>query len=158
MCASRPSLRLARSRYPRETASGSTRARCHPGTETSEGRDAYSFADFDRRSAVLWLSIAFVVLLLATGRMHGLRALVGLAASLFVVVKFIVPAILEGSPPLAVAIVGAFAVHAGDDAAVLRARCEGDGRLAGYGGQPADRGRTRVRLRGNRPPERCGLR
>jgi len=71
---------------------------------------AYSFADFDRRGAMLWLGIGFVVLLLATGRVHGLRALVGLLASLLIVIKFIVPAILHGSSPFAVAIVGAFAV------------------------------------------------
>jgi uncharacterized membrane protein len=71
---------------------------------------AYSFADFDRRGAMLWLGIGFVALLLATGRLHGLRALVGLLASLLIVIKFVVPAILHGSSPFAVAIVGAFAV------------------------------------------------
>jgi uncharacterized membrane protein len=71
---------------------------------------AFSFADFDRRGAMLWLSVGFVVLLLATGRLHGLRALVGLLASLVIVVEFVVPAILHGSSPFAVAIVGAFAV------------------------------------------------
>jgi uncharacterized membrane protein len=70
----------------------------------------YSFADFDRRGAMLWLTIGFVVLLLATGRFHGLRALVGLVASLVIVVEFVVPAILHGSSPFAVALVGAFAV------------------------------------------------
>jgi len=70
----------------------------------------FSFADFDRRSAMLWLSVGFGVLLLATGRLHGLRALVGLLASLVIVVEFVVPAILHGSSPFAVAIVGAAAV------------------------------------------------
>jgi uncharacterized membrane protein len=72
--------------------------------------DPYSFADFDRRGAMLWLGLGFIVLLLATGRVHGLRALIGLFASLLIVVKFVVPAILHGSSPFAVAIVGAFAV------------------------------------------------
>jgi uncharacterized membrane protein len=80
------------------------------GSGVGTRRDDYSFADFDRRGAMLWLSIGFVVLLLATGRFHGLRALLGLLASLLIVVKFVVPAILHGSSPLAVAIVGAFAV------------------------------------------------
>jgi uncharacterized membrane protein len=78
-----------------------------PGAKPTE---AYSFADFDRRGAMLWLGIGFVVLLLATGRFHGFRALIGLLASLVIVIKFIVPAILHGSSPLAVAIVGALAV------------------------------------------------
>jgi len=72
--------------------------------------NSFSFSDFDRRGAMLWLSIGFVVLLLATGRFHGLRALVGLLASMAIVIKFIVPGILHGSAPLAVAVVGAFAV------------------------------------------------
>ena len=79
-----------------------------PGS--SRPRDTYSFADFDRRGAMFWLAIGFVVLLLATGRVHGLRALIGLLASLAIIVEFVVPAILHGSSPLAVAIVGAFAV------------------------------------------------
>ncbi len=86
------------------------RSELPPSADRPANRDNYSFADFDRRRAMLWLSIAFVVLLLATGRIHGLRALVGLVASLVIVVEFIVPAILHGSAPLAVAIVGAFAV------------------------------------------------
>jgi uncharacterized membrane protein len=76
----------------------------------SRPTDTYSFADFDRRGAMLWLAIGFVVLLVATGRVHGLRALIGLVASLAIVIKFVVPAILHGSSPFAVAIVGAFAV------------------------------------------------
>jgi uncharacterized membrane protein len=71
---------------------------------------AYSFADFDRRGAMLWLTVGFVVLLLATGRLHALRALLALVASLAIVVEFVVPAILHGSSPYAVAIVGSFGV------------------------------------------------
>jgi uncharacterized membrane protein len=81
-----------------------------PAGSTARPDNTYSFADFDRRGAMLWLGLGFVVLLLATGRVHGLRALVGLLASLAIVIKFVVPAILHGSSPFAVAIVGAFAV------------------------------------------------
>ena len=72
--------------------------------------DEFSFADFDRRGPMLWLTFGFGVLLVLTGRLHGLRALVGLLASLVIVVQFMVPAILHGSSPFAVALVGAFAV------------------------------------------------
>ncbi len=70
----------------------------------------YSFADYDRRLPMLWLAIGFAVLLLATGRLHGLRALVGLVASLLIVVEFVIPAILHGHSALGVAVVGSFAV------------------------------------------------
>jgi uncharacterized membrane protein len=72
--------------------------------------DKFSFADFDRRGPMLWLTLGFGVLLVLTGRLHGLRALIGLLASLVIVVQFMVPAILHGSSPFAVALVGAFAV------------------------------------------------
>ena len=70
----------------------------------------WSFADFDRRSALLWLAAAFAALLLLTARFRGLRALLGLVASLVVVVEFVIPAILHGRSPVAVAVAGAFAV------------------------------------------------
>jgi len=70
----------------------------------------WSFADFDRLGPLLWLAAAFAALLLLTARLRGLRALLGLAASLVVVVEFVVPAILHGRSPVEVAVVGAFAV------------------------------------------------
>jgi uncharacterized membrane protein len=72
--------------------------------------EPYSFSDFERRPPMLGLAVMFVALVLLTGRWQGLRALGGLAASLAVIVYFIVPAILEGRSPAAVAFVGALAV------------------------------------------------
>lgn len=70
----------------------------------------YSVVDFERRSPMIWLALAFVVLVLVFGRLRGALSLVGLAASLGIVLVFIVPAILDGRPPLAVALVGSMAV------------------------------------------------
>ena len=72
--------------------------------------DPYSFSDFERRTPMLGLAVMFAALVLLTGRWQGLRALGGLAASLAVVVFFVVPAILEGSSPTLVAFFGALAV------------------------------------------------
>jgi uncharacterized membrane protein len=72
--------------------------------------DPYSFSDFERRRPMLGLLIMFAALVLVTGRWQGLRALAGLAASLAIVVFFIVPAILDGSSPIAVAFFGALAI------------------------------------------------
>jgi uncharacterized membrane protein len=72
--------------------------------------ERYAFADFERRSPLLWLGILFAVLVVLTGRWQGIRALVGLAASLALVVGFVVPALLEGSSPAAVALVGSLAI------------------------------------------------
>jgi uncharacterized membrane protein len=78
-----------------------------PGTSALP---AYTFVDFERRSPMLWLAIAFAALVIVFGRLRGALSLVGLAASLAVVVLFIIPAILDGTSPLAVAIVGSLAV------------------------------------------------
>jgi uncharacterized membrane protein len=70
----------------------------------------YAFVDFERQSVLLWLAIAFAVVVVGLGRLQGLRSLIGLAVSLFLVVRFVVPAILNGSPALLVALVGSLAV------------------------------------------------
>jgi uncharacterized membrane protein len=72
--------------------------------------DPYSFSDFERRPPMIGLALMFAALVLLTGRWQGLRALGGLAASLAVVVLFVVPSILEGSSPTLVAFFGALAV------------------------------------------------
>ncbi len=71
---------------------------------------AYAFSDFKRTTPLVWLLIAFALIVVAAGRLQGLRALVGLAASLVTVVYFIVPAIADGRPPLQVAAFGSLGV------------------------------------------------
>jgi uncharacterized membrane protein len=83
-----------------------------PGAVTAAGHklDPYTFSDFDRRGPLLWLTVGFASLLLVTGRLRGLRALLGLVVSLAIVLEFVIPAILRGQSPTEVAIIGAFAV------------------------------------------------
>lgn len=80
-----------------------------PGTEAVRGQE-YSLTDFERRRPMLLLALLFAGLVVAFARLRGLLSLVGLAVSLAVVLLFMVPAILDGKSPLAVAVVGAFAV------------------------------------------------
>ncbi len=86
-----------------EVPAGTTAAAETSGT-------AYNFVDFERRAPMLWLALAFAALVVVFGRLRGALSLLGLAASLLVVVLFIVPAILDGTSPLAVAVVGSLAV------------------------------------------------
>lgn len=62
--------------------------------------------DLRRLGALGWLAAALVGGVLLVGRWRGLRALVGLGLSLAVVVGFMLPAILAGSAPPLVALVG----------------------------------------------------
>ncbi|MBW3610892.1 MAG: YibE/F family protein [Actinobacteria bacterium] len=66
----------------------------------------YSFADRQRLGPILLLAGIFVLAVVGLGRWQGLRALMGLGASLLVLSTFVLPAILEGTNPLAVALVG----------------------------------------------------
>ncbi len=72
--------------------------------------ERYSFADFQRGRPLLLLTVIFAIVVVLAGRSHGIRALIGLAASLAMVVFFVVPAIAEGKPPLQVAAFGGLGV------------------------------------------------
>lgn len=75
-----------------------------------EGRPTYGFYEFQREKPVLFLLVAFIITAVAIGRRAGLRALVALGLSLGLLVKFMLPAIIQGQSPLLVALVGSAAV------------------------------------------------
>lgn len=72
----------------------------------------YSFADRQRRVPLAILTVIFVAAVVGLGRWKGLRALLGLGISLLVLTGFVLPAILEGTSPLAVALVGSAVIAA----------------------------------------------
>jgi uncharacterized membrane protein len=76
----------------------------------AQGLSAYAFSDFDRRAPMLWLLIGFAAIVIVFGRRRGVLSLLGLAASIAVVVVFLIPAILDGRPLLPVALTASFAV------------------------------------------------
>lgn len=71
---------------------------------------SYQFVDFDRSTPLLTLAIAFAALLILVARTRGALSLVGLAFSGFVVLKFMLPALLAGSSPVAVALTAGSAI------------------------------------------------
>lgn len=80
------------------------------GTPRPPGFEEWSFAGWDRRGSLLWLGVALAAVALVVIRLRGLLAAVGVGVSLTIVLAFVVPAILQGRPPLLVALVGATAV------------------------------------------------
>jgi uncharacterized membrane protein len=72
----------------------------------------YSFADRQRRAPLAILTVLFVAAVVGLGRWKGLLALVGLGISLLVLTGFVLPAILQGTSPLAVALVGSAVIAA----------------------------------------------
>ncbi|MGK5631511.1 YibE/F family protein [Streptomyces sp. URMC 123] len=67
----------------------------------------FSVIDVDREFPMALLAGVFALAVVAVGRLRGLFALIALAVSFAVLTLFILPAILHGSNPLAVAVVGA---------------------------------------------------
>ncbi|MFJ2733610.1 MULTISPECIES: YibE/F family protein [unclassified Streptomyces] len=70
----------------------------------------YSVTDVDRRFPMALLAGVFALAVVVVGRMRGVMALVALAISFLVLNLFILPAVLQGSNPLVVAVVGASAI------------------------------------------------
>jgi uncharacterized membrane protein len=80
-----------------------------PGADPVAGQ-AYSISDFERGRPMLLLAGLFVLVVLVFARWRGALSLLGLAFSLALVLLFVVPSILDGNSPLAVAVTGALAI------------------------------------------------
>jgi uncharacterized membrane protein len=70
----------------------------------------YSVVDVDRDFPIVLLAVFFALVVVAVGRLRGVLALAGLAITFGVLTLFILPAILQGSNPLVVAVVGGSAI------------------------------------------------
>ncbi|MFF0715618.1 YibE/F family protein [Streptomyces bauhiniae] len=70
----------------------------------------YAVTDLDRKFPMALLAGIFAVAVVVVGRLRGVMALVALAVSFLVLTLFILPAVLQGSNPLLVAVVGASAI------------------------------------------------
>ena len=64
------------------------------------------FVDFVRTTPLLWLTVIFGVAIVIISRWKGMRALLSMAFSLYVIIDFIIPHILNGEDPLWVSIIG----------------------------------------------------
>ncbi|HET6918498.1 MAG TPA: YibE/F family protein [Jiangellaceae bacterium] len=73
----------------------------------------YELIDVQRAWPLLALAITFALAVVALSRWRGLAALASLTLSVVILIVFVVPALLDGEPPLAVAVVGASAIMIG---------------------------------------------
>ncbi|WP_329554006.1 YibE/F family protein [Streptomyces sp. NBC_00696] len=79
--------------------------------EPSAPRDLqYSVTDVNRKLPMTLLAGIFALAVVVVGRLRGVMALVALAISFMILNFFILPAILHGSNPLIVAVVGSSAI------------------------------------------------
>ena len=70
-----------------------------------DGREMYSVRDIDRRASILFFIILFIVVVLIFSGKQGIRSLIGLAGSFFVILYLLVPSLLKGYPPVLTSIV-----------------------------------------------------
>ncbi|TQS40856.1 YibE/F family protein [Cryptosporangium phraense] len=77
---------------------------------TGDNASRYTIVD-KQRAGSLWLLVALsAAVVIAFGRIRGLAAIGGLIVSFAVLLLFVIPGILGGSPPLLVAVVGSAAI------------------------------------------------
>jgi len=75
-----------------------------------DGSDTFFITDPNRLGPLLILLLLFVTFTIAVSRWKGVRSLIGMGISLYVITQFILPLILAGYSPFLVTIVGAFAL------------------------------------------------
>jgi uncharacterized membrane protein len=81
-----------------------------PDQQLDPAQAPYGFVDFQRQGPIIFLAIAFGLLVIVLGRRSGVLSLLGLGFGLLVVIRFVIPSIVAGHSPFAVGLVGSFAV------------------------------------------------
>lgn len=67
---------------------------------TINGDELYTVKELDRKGAIYFFMALFVLVILVFGGLQGLRSLIGLAGSFFVILYFILPKLLAGASPM----------------------------------------------------------
>ncbi|WP_445154859.1 YibE/F family protein [Arthrobacter sp. Hor0625] len=79
----------------------------------AQGTPSYVFVDFVRTLPIILLAVLYAVVVIAVARWRGLRALIGLLGAYAVLVSFMLPGLVEGKPPLLLALVGSTVIMIG---------------------------------------------
>lgn len=74
------------------------------------GRNSYSFLGIERQTPLWVLAALFIVLVVVVARWRGIRALLGLLIAGAVILKFVLPSLLEGHSAVPVAVVGSIGI------------------------------------------------
>lgn len=74
------------------------------------GQEVYAFSDYQRTRSLLTLGMLTAIATVLVARWRGLAALVGVGVTAVGITSFIIPALLDGKDPLAVALAGSSAL------------------------------------------------
>ncbi|HNK63550.1 MAG TPA: YibE/F family protein [Anaerolineales bacterium] len=64
------------------------------------------FVDYVRTTPILWLTLIFAIAIVLISQWKGIRAMLSMAFSLYIIIGYIIPRILNGDDPLTVSIIG----------------------------------------------------
>ncbi len=70
----------------------------------------FQFSDFERRTPLLVMTLVFATVVIAIARWRGFASLVGLFFAGFILVKFVFPALVAGTNPILVGLIGSSAI------------------------------------------------
>jgi uncharacterized membrane protein len=76
----------------------------------ADGGPSYGFFDYARGTPIVALAIAFAVVVGLVARLRGLASLVGLGFAFFILLRFVMPALLAEESPTLVSLVGSAAI------------------------------------------------
>jgi uncharacterized membrane protein len=77
---------------------------------TGDQPATYQFSEFERSTPLLVVGLIFAVVVVVVARWRGLAALIGLAFAGFILVTFMFPALIAGSNPIMVGLIGSSAI------------------------------------------------
>jgi len=75
-----------------------------------DGNEIFYVTDHVRQGKLYFLVIIFFAVILLIGRWQGVRAILGLVFSFFIIIKFIIPKILAGGDPLTTSLIYSFLI------------------------------------------------
>ncbi len=75
-----------------------------------DGTTNYYVIDFVRSSYLFLLAGIFAIIVIIIGRKKGIKSLISLVVSFFIIIKFVVPAIINGSNPMIVGVLGSLVI------------------------------------------------
>lgn len=77
---------------------------------SASGSSEFYIADTYRVPALGWMVLSFLVLAVVLSRWKGVASIFGLGISILVIVKFVVPQIIDGKNPLLMSMIGALVI------------------------------------------------
>ncbi|MBI5023017.1 MAG: YibE/F family protein [Candidatus Magasanikbacteria bacterium] len=75
-----------------------------------EDRETFYITDYARTGRLYFLLALFFGLVILIGKKQGGKAIIGLVFTFFVLMKFIIPQILDGANPIMISIIGSFVI------------------------------------------------